>query len=756
MPIPDQSHIVLGAAARPARLGVLVPVALKGVSWVRTFEAALAAQVRYWGGRGNLLFPLSANLTDQELFWELADRFDADAFVTYAPTWRELQEFGPQLYDHHMTKFRAEAGAKFDAEDVDDLARQLDTRIAFDVRPRPEQVALLRRRLAPFHHGREDSHLDSFNGVDAAAWPFTDTVDFADLPSLIVEVTFRGGPVRKLLETAVAGRLPGAVREALEEQGVAVRDEAFGRYEWVRLAIDRARNARASVPWTLADQGLGLYGSAGSTRLPAALVVGNTAWDFCLYYALKRMTGMAWWLPSWLRKDDLYLHSLSTAMQYEAAAQGRDVAVVSASSTKARDEVLKSMSRFTVPSIKASAMDWRDVLPDDPLRYYSRDDEGRMRPMPLRDGALVDLETPIPRHTRTRVPNELRWLTEVQGKTWTPIRHPRVAMQVLGGMHAATELVRTTRDGVAYFSPNPLILGGATLESSVVRPVLSPLPLVEQVRGALEEAGWTCGSSDKGIYAIESMRLFGGFEELCQALRDPVTRSLIDAYRAKHGPGRRLSHDNRRYLTWENFGQVVPDAAVADVIDPLLAAGVLVRGLVLKCLRCRQEAWHPLRAVGDEFECARCGTIQVLERQSWLGTNEPTWSYRLAEVLYQLLEHDGELPLLGVRDAFADSRRPVAYAYELELTSPTGVSLEIDIFSADGYRLWVGEAKKDGRFDHERIQTLASVADVVDAYGVMLTTSKRVWPDSTTRNARGVFDGRWPKLLLLAGVRTRS
>jgi hypothetical protein len=54
----------------------------EGVAWMTMFDAALAAHARFWGASGNLIFPLTVGLGEQEVFWALADRFDADAFVT--------------------------------------------------------------------------------------------------------------------------------------------------------------------------------------------------------------------------------------------------------------------------------------------------------------------------------------------------------------------------------------------------------------------------------------------------------------------------------------------------------------------------------------------------------------------------------------------------------------------------------------------------------------------------------------------------
>lgn len=302
-----------------------------------------------------------------------------------------------------------------------------------------------------------------------------------------------------------------------------------------------------------------------------------------------------------------------------------------------------------------------------------------------------------------------------------------------------------------------LIPAGASRESVAARPTLRPLTVLEQVRNILGPHGWACEPSDKGIYANESMRLFGGFDELCRALRDPGVRSVIDAYRAqdKDAPGPRLSSDNRRYLLWAHFEQLLDGKPVAAIIDRLLTQGVLRRGLVLKCKRCRQAAWYSVGAVGERFECGRCHLQQAADRRSWFGTNEPAWSYRLAEVLYQFLEHDGERAVLAVHDEFEPSNRPLANGFELELTPPQRKGVEVDIFSADGYRLWIGEAKTSGRFEPGRLTFIAELASLLDAYGVLLATSKPRWPPATHGEARSAFPGFWPRLRMVADVRTK-
>ncbi|HEX6460705.1 MAG TPA: hypothetical protein VF032_17430 [Thermoleophilaceae bacterium] len=84
------------------------------------FEAALAAQTVFWGGQGNIIFPHTREFTDSELPWELADRFDADAFVNYAPTWSEWAETAPAEHRRAMDKLHRRVEQQSSAQAADD------------------------------------------------------------------------------------------------------------------------------------------------------------------------------------------------------------------------------------------------------------------------------------------------------------------------------------------------------------------------------------------------------------------------------------------------------------------------------------------------------------------------------------------------------------------------------------------------------------------------------------------------------------
>lgn len=103
----------VGLGVRPPRVAIGIP-AVKGISWPRLFEIAIAAQTRTWGGLGNLVFPLTDRSMDSELFWALADRFDADAWTTYLVTVADMETLNPKWYRARMDHLRGQM-ERFDA-----------------------------------------------------------------------------------------------------------------------------------------------------------------------------------------------------------------------------------------------------------------------------------------------------------------------------------------------------------------------------------------------------------------------------------------------------------------------------------------------------------------------------------------------------------------------------------------------------------------------------------------------------------------
>jgi hypothetical protein len=580
-----------------------------------------------------------------------------------------------------------------------------------------------------------------------------DATTFNELPNPVWNpTTTQAGFTGRLLLTAALGRLTSGTREALAEREVALLPEELNQpLAWAGTVTNGRRPAAYTPPWGVANNGLSLYRRGASSHGVSALVVGDTPWDFALFYALRRMTGQAWWLPSWLRRNYAYMWELRHSLEYGPVEEGRTLAVVSASSQVARERGAADLTSISGKPLAAEALDWRDVLPDSPLRPFETDNQGRAQFFELVHGETLPLPTPIPKRVATAPETSMRWITDLEGADWTPIRNPALGIKLLNTSWYDSGNVRTSRDGIAYAGPNVITFAGEGLESAVVRPSLRPAPVIGQLKDILEPSGWRVELSDKGIYASESAKLFGGVRDLAAALRDTSTRTMLDAYLAKKGPGQLLS-DGRRYLSMKNLREILDSDSVKAALPSLLASKVVERGLILGCERCRQKAWYHLARITATFTCDRCHLEQEVEH-SWGPVDEPPWFYRLAEVLYQFLANHGDLPLLAVHDRFG-GHPCVDQSYELDLSPAAGGKLEIDIFVSDGPRLWIGEATTSGEFDSGRLVKVAEVASLLDAYGVLLVTSKAQWSPSTAAEASEAFPEQyWPRVEMVAKVK---
>jgi hypothetical protein len=348
-------------------------------------------------------------------------------------------------------------------------------------------------------------------------------------------------------------------------------------------------------------------------------------------------------------------------------------------------------------------------------------------------------------------------MTEVGVDGWAPIRNRLLGPALLDAANYGSESeFRTTRDGLAYFCPHVAWFAGASLQTITVRPRLRPTDLYGQLRFILRKHGWDCRPSDKGLYASESAVLFGGFASLAKALQTAAVCAVLAAFRGRGDLGLSLN-DRRRYLALADIHNAVGDSGEADAtLEEMEGNRVVSRGVVLKCNRCRSTSWYRLADVAETFSCHRCYLRQRPTRESWLMTVEPIWYYRLAEVVFQLLESDGELPIVASARAFSSERLAVDQSFELEFFGPGGEHSEHDIAVSFGHQLWLGEATKSDRLASSssaqllRLQKLLAVASVLDAYGVTLVTSQpALWQQLVNQaSSTELFGSGWPRLRL--------
>ena len=188
--------LYLTLSARPPRLGVFVPMHTD-MPWERCFEVALAAQTRLWGGSANLLFPAGDDLVDNELFWALADRLDADYFAAESFSANDLSTVNPAWFESWRDGL---VGAmERDTPDVPVEGQRFieeQSREPVFRRDIPDALMdIIERRLAPFHSQRElrtPGNLvvdDRRPPAESAQYPYADVTQLRNWPQRILNPT---------------------------------------------------------------------------------------------------------------------------------------------------------------------------------------------------------------------------------------------------------------------------------------------------------------------------------------------------------------------------------------------------------------------------------------------------------------------------------------------------------------------------------------------------------------------------------------
>jgi hypothetical protein len=725
--------------------------------WERLVEHAIATQMRSWGGAASLVIPTGRELADDELFLRLIDCFDPDVVALHSPTLADVEEIAPDSHTHAI----AEANRRLTELGFDEAARGGEiTRIREEpfwrIPTLPEGLrSKLMERIAPLHLGEGEPREIYIDGTSPPPYPLTDVTSLREIPGSVVDITTTLGDVDQLLLTHAVGRLVPALKSALREREVDM-NAVVVEHERILLQHVMPRGRVISdytYPSFLPLTGLSRRLSV-SERGEVVVVVGDEAQDFLLFHGLSRLRPYVYWLPAARVENRSFLTELGEAARrtaQQAIGGGNVIAITSRASEDAAATAVGLLN--DLPGLgppEAGFTDWRELVPL--ASFPDADARSERRVSLLRhEGETQELPTPLPVSISSEDASQLRWMVDVEVEGWTPARHASLGTAILSGPLVTEHDVRTSSLGACYFGLSPFVQAALGLEGSTARPRLRPRSIVEQVGDVFRPLGWEVSLSDKGAFALQSARLFGGIDSLATSLRTEATRLLLNAYLTptpSNDPGIYLTDTRRRYLSLQEAGHMIGAGDIAAVIAQLYDRGALVRGHILKCEHCRATSFYSLTA-DQEFTCVRCRTTQRATRFSWLGAPEPEFRYALSEVLFQFLKNNGQLPLLGAYDYFVEGRggerRVFDIAFELDVTSPEGELQEHDIIATWGAELWVGEATAADKLartsaaEVERLEKLKEVARVLSARGVLLVTTAESFRPRTKQNVTDVL-----------------
>ena len=208
---------------------------------------------------------------------------------------------------------------------------------------------------------------------------------------------------------------------------------------------------------------------------------------------------------------------------------------------------------------------------------------------------------------------------------------------------------------------------------------------------------------DKGKYFDDTVEKFGTLDDAAKFFGNKKYSRLLKQFTEEERDDEKHRRDERIYLDYTSRAYLDMKAVskalgrggnASNLVNYLLSIQVLRRGLILRCNKCSCSAWYDNDTIGQDFECARCRTKQMILKENWKHPDEPSWYYSLAETVYQFYDNNGHITLLALRHIKGDSKN-FQYLPEMELHELTdnGKKFEIDIACIkDGY-IYLGEAK---------------------------------------------------------------
>ena len=748
---------------RTHRIAVLVDV--NDSDWQKTCMGIIEYLSQIWGGYNSLIVPTAGKSIDT-VFWEILSAFDADHIFYYEKTLHDQQRDDPQEVEKIIDEAYQELLRKGLEHDKDAfritwMRKRLDN---FSISQ--DLLHEIFNRLNPFHY-QPMPQIPHIHLGQNVAMPFTKVANIVrsiEAPDAICPLinnlpADRTAPPR-LWFAAEHGAVSQKYQEDLQIMDVTVAPQ------YMNVVSDEniiSAGINWKVPWDshtpFAFSKLSLIGVRSTLARPhfhsGIVVCGETLKDFCLYYAMSRLLGRALWLPKWFLPDgeELPKMTVEALKQFFAVVKPNHwdtLALISASLSSSDLHEIIRKARAKLPDIPMHADDpeqayFLQPLLKYPVKLYIRKNIERITTHQLVDDKLPGyFESPIP-EAFTEVNAHLhRWIVELAFAGNQFPRHTALNNHVAS--NTAHTSCRAAVDGFAYHCPGSYVTFGDIELQPIRLSVTVPTP-ESTFNTILKAGGYDSQISDKGLYQSESVSKFGDLGKIVEVFHDDKKWALLQKFRdmGKNQPGVHdqgcLLTDGRRYLDFTSMLNILGDKdRVAELIDDWIAREILYRGFIFKCARCGNTSWFSVESLTQSFRCSRCGKSQQYSRKSWLDTPEPTWHYKLDEIVHLLLEHNGDVPLrtlAALRYQFPSS---FIYVPELKIKSTHNPqdNMELDICCIGDGQIIIGEAKSNNSLKSNKnpdkvVKNYRYIAQKMRASALIFSTSHPKWDEPSER-----------------------
>jgi hypothetical protein len=741
-----------------------------------------------WGGKHSLIIPTNGS-TISDRFWQLLETFDPDYVCSFEWTLKDWKERLPERYEECFRRWLRQQKASL----AEGETLPSDPRASFDDSAHLRHLRSvdvdsmlqreLRARVAPFYFEEHVVKALSESQSDSS-YPHTSIhtiLPQCEHPDRIYVPDVTAESMPPLWIESIFGATSAYSSEQLRKAGVAIeRFEINDVNGSERMHEFLARGGDPDVPlydnpFQLSMLGLAPYRATGRPDDGSAVVVyGSSLRDFALYFSLKAVRDRVYWLiPEWVnrfeqarhrashggesaRREEQYVRSLAQRLVNETLQKRmRSIQIVSESVGQVElDRLAQEFPAWAFTAgdrVRGTTQVCTDItkLTASPLRVLNTDAFGFEVRQVVGEDTPGLFPTPKPKGFKKIVPYYHRWITELRVEGMAYPRHPEMGTYLIRDAVLSSDDVRAGADGICYACPSTAYFGG-DVDTILRRPQVR-LPSAERtIDHIATSAGFDSKLSDKGFYAHEFIRKLGGLQQAASFIRNAAKMSVVIEYRKGRDMSPRgcfLSGDKRRYLDLEAITNLASEIQPNVLIDELVQAGLLHRGVVLKCRFCRGTDFFFIADVSDSFRCNRCRFEQQILSANSLNRPEPTWYYRLDELVFQGFANNMQVPIIAL-DCLR--RRSKAFMYtderEFRRAGEETPAIEVDLcYIADGF-LTIGEAKignqlEDGaNAERNAIKKYRELGEALGANQFVFATSV-AWSERTVRAVEDIFQG---------------
>lgn len=748
---------------RTHRIAVLVDV--NDSDWRKTCLGIIEYLSQIWGGYNSLIV-LTDGQSIETAFWEILSAFDADHIFYYEKTLHDQQRDDPLEVEKIIEEAYQELLSKGlehdrDAFRITWMRKRLDN---FSISQ--DLLHEIFDRLNPFHY-QPMLHIPHIHLGQNVAMPFTKVANIVrsiEAPDAICPLTNNLPADRTapppLWFAAEHGAISQRFQEDLQIMGVTVAPQFMNVVSDEKII---SAGINWEMPWAshtpFAFSRLSLIGVRSIFARPhfhAGIVVcGETLKDFCLCYAMSRLLGRALWLPKWFLPDgeelpEMTVEALKQFFALVKPDHSDTLALISASLSSSDLHKIIWKAGTKLPDIPMHPEDpaqayFMQPLLKYPVRLYIRRNIERVTTHQLVDDKLPGyFESPIP-EALTEINAHLhRWIVELAFAGSQFPRHTALNNHVTPNTPHTS--CRAAVDGFAYHCPGPYVTFGDIELQSIRLSVTVPTPEAT-FNTILKAGGYDSQISDKGSYQSESVSKFGDLGKIVEVFHDDKKWALLQKFRdmSRNQPGIHdqgcLLTDERRYLDFTPMLNILGDKdRVAALIDDWIAREILYRGFIFKCARCGNTSWFSVESLTQSFRCSRCGTSQQYSKKNWFDTPEPTWYYKLDEIVHLLLEHNGDVPLRTLAALKYQFSSSFIYVPELKIkaTHKPQDNMELDICCIGDGQIIIGEAKSNDSLKANKnpdkvVKKYRYIAQKMRASALIFSTSQPKWDEPSEK-----------------------